>query len=60
MGGSRGKVQVWDTSANAGVRRIFGDQLKAIGKDLDRSRENGGVYGVERDENESGDEEPED
>ncbi|KAK4058688.1 rRNA-processing protein [Microbotryomycetes sp. JL221] len=37
VAGSKANLQIWDTSTNAGVRTVFGDRLKAIGKSLDKT-----------------------
>ena len=31
-------MRIWDASTNAGVRKAFGDRLRALGKDVDRQR----------------------
>lgn len=31
-------MRIWDTCTNAGVRKAFGDRLRALGKDVDRQR----------------------
>lgn len=47
--GSHGKLQIWDVGANAGVRKTFGSKLSEAGKML-RERQNGGIIGVESDD----------
>ncbi|KAM0792507.1 hypothetical protein ACM66B_005177 [Microbotryomycetes sp. NB124-2] len=37
VAGSKANLQIWDTSTNPGVRTVFGDRLKAIGKSLDKT-----------------------
>lgn len=34
IAGSKGKLQIWETASNAGVRKAFGEQLKALGKNI--------------------------
>ena len=42
-------MQLWDASANAGVRSTFGERLRALGVDATRERSNGGVIALEND-----------
>ncbi len=37
VAGSKANLQIWDTATNAGVRSVFGDRLKALGKDLEKT-----------------------
>ncbi|SGY40641.1 BQ5605_C003g02405 [Microbotryum silenes-dioicae] len=37
VAGSKANLQIWDTSTNPGVRTVFGDRLKALGKSLEKS-----------------------
>ncbi|GAA5933117.1 hypothetical protein JCM1841_000822 [Sporobolomyces salmonicolor] len=53
VAGSKANLQIWDTSTNPGVRSVFGDRLKALGKDL--SKTGAGVIGLADDEDEDGD-----
>lgn len=54
--GSKAKLQVWDTGANAGVRKVLGPKIKAVGREV-KEKESGGVIGVvSDDEDSSGDE----
>ncbi|GJN88458.1 hypothetical protein Rhopal_001424-T1 [Rhodotorula paludigena] len=57
VAGSKANLQIWDTSTNAGVRAAFGDQLRALGKEFNKS--GGGIVGVvddDEDEDFSGEE----
>ncbi|GAA5941813.1 WD40 repeat domain-containing protein [Sporobolomyces koalae] len=56
VAGSKANLQLWDTSTNPGVRTVFGDRLKALGKDLTKT--GAGVVGLadEGDEDEYSDE----
>lgn len=55
VAGSKGTVQIWDTSTNAAVRRIFGDRV-ASSKEHDGKERLVGVQQSD-DESESGEEE---
>jgi periodic tryptophan protein 1 len=48
IAGSKGNLQIWDCSTNAGVKNIFGDRLKELGKNLDLKKD--GVVGVQIDD----------
>ncbi|GAA5970182.1 hypothetical protein JCM11641_000302 [Rhodosporidiobolus odoratus] len=48
VAGSKANMQIWDTATNPGVRATFGDRLKALGKDLNKT--GGGIIGVAKDE----------
>ncbi|GAA6025700.1 hypothetical protein JCM11491_000338 [Sporobolomyces phaffii] len=48
VAGSKANLQLWDTSTNPGVRTVFGDRLKALGKDLTKT--GAGVVGLADDE----------
>lgn len=41
VAGSKASLQIWDTISNAGVRQVFGDRLRAFGKDVDAERRPG-------------------
>ena len=57
VAGSKGTVQIWDTSTNAAVRRIFADRLApATGEIKERLV---GVQDSSSDESESGEEDDE-
>lgn len=43
--GSKGLLQIWDVSANAGARRSLGEKIQAAGRPL-REREGDGLVGV--------------
>lgn len=51
--GSNGSLQLWDCAQNAGVRRVFGDRIRALGKDVEaaaqKARDTGGLIGVDKD-----------
>ncbi|KWU46523.1 WD40 repeat-like protein [Rhodotorula sp. JG-1b] len=44
VAGSKANLQIWDTATNPGVRSIFGDRLRALGKDL--SKTGAGLIGL--------------
>ncbi|GAA5953983.1 hypothetical protein JCM3765_000714 [Sporobolomyces pararoseus] len=48
VAGSKANLQLWDVSTNPGVRTVFGDRLKALGKDLTKT--GAGVVGLADDE----------
>lgn len=56
--GSKGKLQIWDVGANAGVRKAFASKLAEAGRQLkEKEKSSGGVVGVASDdEDDSGDE----
>ncbi|KAJ1307800.1 hypothetical protein OPQ81_001883 [Rhizoctonia solani] len=55
--GSKAKLQVWDIGANAGVRKSFGSRLPLRQGGWERTREGGGVVGVQSEDEQSEDEE---
>ncbi|GAA5835346.1 hypothetical protein JCM9279_004514 [Rhodotorula babjevae] len=48
VAGSKANLQIWDTATNPGVRTVFGDRLRALGKDLNKS--GAGIVGVADDD----------
>ncbi|GAB1523044.1 rRNA-processing protein [Rhizoctonia solani] len=54
--GSKAKLQVWDIGANPGARKSFGSRLPLRQGGWERTREGGGVVGVQSDDEESGEE----
>lgn len=52
IAGSKSTVQLWDIATNAGVRSVFGERLKEIGKALDKKGD-GLVQLIDEDVNES-------
>lgn len=48
VAGSKGGLQVWDTTTNPAVRRAFGDKIRALGRDLERQRS--GLVSVAKDD----------
>ncbi|GAA6059421.1 hypothetical protein JCM10212_003653 [Sporobolomyces blumeae] len=50
VAGSKANLQLWDTSTNPGVRTVFGDRLKELGKDLTKT--GAGVVGLADEEDE--------
>ncbi|BGP30191.1 rRNA-processing protein [Rhodotorula toruloides] len=48
VAGSKANLQIWDTATNPGVRSVFGDRLRALGKDL--SKTGAGVVGLADDD----------
>jgi hypothetical protein len=41
---------VWDTTTNAGVRKAFGDKIRALGRDTERQR--AGIVTLAKDDEE--------
>ncbi|ORY50201.1 WD40-repeat-containing domain protein [Leucosporidium creatinivorum] len=54
VAGSKANLQIWDTATNPGVRTVFGDRLKALGKDLEK--QGSGIVGLVDDDEESAEE----
>lgn len=57
VAGSKANLQIWDTISNAGVRQVFGDRLRALGKDVEAEAERrragaGGVVRLANDDDE--------
>lgn len=50
VAGSKGGLQVWDTTTNAGVRKAFGDKIRALGRDTERQR--AGIVTLAKDDEE--------
>ncbi|KPV75970.1 uncharacterized protein RHOBADRAFT_35750 [Rhodotorula graminis WP1] len=48
VAGSKANLQIWDTATNPGIRTVFGDRLRALGKDLNKS--GAGIVGVADDD----------
>lgn len=46
--GSKGKLQIWDIGANAGVRKTFGSKLRAAGREI-KEKTGDGVITMEND-----------
>ncbi|KAM0754017.1 WD40 repeat-like protein [Meredithblackwellia eburnea MCA 4105] len=45
VAGSKANLQIWDLATNPGVRSVFGDRLKALGKDL--TKQGSGLISVQ-------------
>ncbi|CAE6423580.1 unnamed protein product [Rhizoctonia solani] len=54
--GSKAKLQVWDIGANAGARKSFGSRLPSRQGGWEKTREGGGVVGIQSDNEESDEE----
>ncbi|GAA5829504.1 hypothetical protein JCM3770_002477, partial [Rhodotorula araucariae] len=54
VAGSKANLQIWDTATNPGIRAVFGDRLRALGKDLSKS--GAGIVGVADDHEDEEDE----
>ena len=55
--GSAAKVQIWDIGATNSARTVFGPKLRAAGRELrERPAGNGGIIGVEDDDEDSDEE----
>ncbi|KAJ3572424.1 hypothetical protein NP233_g3097 [Leucocoprinus birnbaumii] len=53
--GSKAKLQIWDIGANFGARKAFGGKLREAGRELkDKEAKEGGVVGVQSDEESEG------
>lgn len=59
--GSAAKLQIWDLSANSGVRKAFGQRLKKAGRELkeEKKSDSGGLIGVMSDDEDDEDEDME-
>lgn len=53
VAGSKGSMQIWDTSTNAAVRRIFADKIAAVDGEVQADEK---IIGVEEDSSDSEDE----
>ena len=53
--GSKGILQVWDAGVNGGVRKTFGEKLKAAGREL-KERTGDGIVRMENDDEDEGSE----
>ncbi|KAK4700069.1 periodic tryptophan protein 1, partial [Phenoliferia sp. Uapishka_3] len=50
VAGSKANLQIWDLATNPGVRSVFGDRLRALGKDLDNFKSGSGVITTQDDD----------